>query len=138
MCGEFDTICEAANVIIVSKEEVSSPLYLCIIGPPTHTADVLVSVHCVVVKVNSACNDKRTPLRHLPQPKFLSPVVMHVCIFSLRLITLAPRDPTLLSAGRISSPQCCNNLLETESSYCTLHSPHSHISQSFVPHLTKP
>ena len=72
MCGEFDTICEAANVKLysVSEEEVSSPLYLCIIGPPTHTADVLGSVHCVVVKVNSACNDKRMPLRHLPLPKF--------------------------------------------------------------------
>ena len=50
-------------IYIVSEEEVSSPLYL---WPPTHTADVLVSVHCAVVKVNSAGNDKRVPLRHLP------------------------------------------------------------------------
>ena len=48
----YDTICEAAYVTM-SEEEVSSPLHLVrsIIIPPTHTADVLVSVHCVVIKV---------------------------------------------------------------------------------------
>ena len=46
----FDTICEAANVYSVNEEEVSSPLYLCIIRPPTYTSDVLVSVQCAVVK----------------------------------------------------------------------------------------
>ena len=41
--------------------------------PPTHTAKVSVSVHCVSVcgsKVNSAGNDKRAPLRPLSQPRF--------------------------------------------------------------------
>ena len=56
MFADIDAICEAANVS-VSEQEVSSPLHLC----SEHyyatysycTADVLVSVHCVVVKVNT-------------------------------------------------------------------------------------
>ena len=44
-------ICGAANVS-VREEEVSSP-FQSIIMPPTHTVDVLVSVYCVVVKVNT-------------------------------------------------------------------------------------
>ena len=57
MFADFDTICGVANGS-VREEEVSSP-FQSIIMPPTHTVDVLVSVHCVVVKVNTVLVMKR-------------------------------------------------------------------------------
>ena len=47
--GDLSALFSDRVTYSVSEEEVSSPLYLCIIRSPTHTADVLVSVHCVVV-----------------------------------------------------------------------------------------
>ena len=51
--ADFDIICEGAKV---SVSEKYIPYYVSvqsIIMPPTNTADVLVSVDCVVVKVNT-------------------------------------------------------------------------------------
>ena len=43
--------------------------------PLTCTAEVLVSVHCVVAKANRAGIDKRLPLRPLPQPESIKIVL---------------------------------------------------------------
>ena len=74
----------------MSEEEVSSPItsVQSIIRPPNHTANVLVSVHCVVVRNYQGfvtCSHAR----------------VHS---SLRSITLASIDPIMLSAECTSLP----------------------------------
>ena len=53
MFADFDIICEGANVSVIEKYIAYYVSVQSIIMPPTNTADVLVSVDCVVVKVNT-------------------------------------------------------------------------------------
>ena len=70
MFADFDTICEAANVS-VSAKEVSSPLHLC----SEHYYATYSYCRCITEcalggskSKHRADNDKRVPLRPLPQP----------------------------------------------------------------------
>ena len=53
-CTDFDTICDGANVSRVRRKYLAHYISVqSMIMPPTHTADVLVGGHCVVVKANT-------------------------------------------------------------------------------------
>ena len=68
--ADFDTICEAANGS-VSEEEVSSPLHLCsehYYATYSYCRCVSECARCGSKSKHHAGNDKRVPLRLLPQP----------------------------------------------------------------------